>query len=171
MNKRLLEIKKTLQKFISNFEEVSEGEQVFIFEGENIYEGLDVNTRDADANIIPVPDGEYTIKGVKVQIEGGKVTKLPEKENHQEPPKNAPESKEKDGDDKTPTIEELNDLRAENDRLKAENDTMRAELEELKKKPLATPVPQVVKNNANGDTPDVIKGTRYEKAFKVFGSK
>ena len=64
MNKRLLQMKMTLQKFISNFEEVSEGEQVFIFDGDEISEGMEINTRDADANIIPVPDGEYTIKSV-----------------------------------------------------------------------------------------------------------
>jgi len=166
MNKRFLQMKMTLQKFISNFEEVSEGEQVFIFDGDEISEGMEINTRDADANIIPVPDGEYTIKGVKVNIVGGKVGKMPEN-----PPVDAPESKETHEGEQLPTIEEINDLRAENDRLKSENETMRAELEELKKKPLAQPVPQTTQKTDGDKTPETIKGSRYEKAFKVFGSK
>ena len=48
---------------------------------------------------------------------------------------------------------------------------MRAELEELKKKPLAQPVPQTTQKTDGDKTPETIKGSRYEKAFKVFGSK
>lgn len=166
MNKRLLQMKKTLQKFISNFEEVAEGEQVFIFDGEEISEGLEINTRDADANIIPVPDGEYTIKGVKVNIVDGKVAKMPENT-----PANAPQTQNANEGEQQPTIEEMNDLRAERDRLKAENETMRAELEELKKKPLATPVPQTTQKTGKDETPETIKGSRFEKAYRVFGSK
>ena len=138
----------------------------YIFDGDIIREGLEISTYNENGDVVPLEDGEYTIKGVKVNIVDGKVAKMPENT-----PANAPQTQNANEGEQQPTIDEMNDLRAERDRLKAENETMRAELEELKKKPLATPVPQTTQKTGKDETPETIKGSRFEKAYRVFGSK
>ena len=166
MHHRLVEIKKQIGKFIANFSVTAEDGKEYIFDGDIIREGLEISTYNENGDVVPLEDGEYTIKGVKVNIVDGKVAKMPENT-----PANAPQTQNANEGEQQPTIEEMNDLRAERDRLKAENETMRAELEELKKKPLATPVPQTTQKTGKDETPETIKGSRFEKAYRVFGSK
>ena len=148
MNKRFIDQKKTLGKFIANFSTIEEDGKTFIFDGDEVREGLDISTYDENGDVIPLADGEYTIKGVKVKVVDGKVTELPEKDS------------------------KPNELQAKIDELTAENEKLKAEIEELKKKPAAQPVPQRTEMNRHDQTiSDDIKGTKYESAARIFGSK
>lgn len=197
MNPRFVEIKKQIGKFIANFSVTEEDGKTYIFDGDVIREGLDINTYDENGDVIPLPDGEYVIKGVKCNVSEGKIVELPEKDSKEEPtaapgnpneephtesiardgkkdgetePKDAPQ----DAQEATETTAErdavIADLKAENERLKAENEAMKAELKELKETPMASPVPQRTDMSSEADTdiPDNIKGTKYERAYKLF---
>ena len=166
MNKRFIDLKKTLGKFIANFSTIEEDGKTFIFDGDEVREGLDISTYDENGDVIPLADGEYTIKGVKVKVVDGKVTELPEKDS--KPSEEQPsEQKQVSELEKQP-----NELQAKIDELTAENERLKAEIEELKKKPAAQPVPQRTEMNRHNQTiSDDIKGTKYESAARIFGSK
>lgn len=161
MNKRFIDLKKTLGKFIANFSTIEEDGKTFIFDGDEVREGLDISTYDGNGDVIPLADGEYTIKGVKVKVVDGKVTELPEKDSKPIEQKQVSELE-----------EQPNELQAKIDELTAENEKLKAEIEELKKKPAAQPVPQRTEMNRHDQTiSDDIKGTKYESAARIFGSK
>lgn len=198
MNPRFIEIKKQIGKFIANFSVTEENGKSYIFDGEIIREGLDISTYDDNGDVIPLPDGEYTIKGTVVKVADGKVCELPEKNSREaeapanENPTDEPKTEgiarneEKDGGSEqpeanaqpTPNVESqdaekdaiISDLRAENDRLKAENEAMKAELKELKETPMASPVPQRtdMASDESDDVPENIRGTKFERAYKIF---
>ena len=67
----------------------------------------------------------------------------------------------------------IKELMAEIDALKAENDTLKKEIADLKRVPLAEPVPQRTNMSTESivDVPEHIKRTKYEKAFKIFSKK
>ena len=181
MNNRFIEIRKQIGKFIANFSVTEEDGKEYIFEGDVIREGLEISTYDQNGDVVPLPDGEYTIKGVKVVMVDGAVNELPEKESRieasedtppnneapaEEDPQPAPNNEPKDG-------ERVSELTAQVEALKAENEALRKEIEELKSVPMADPVPQRTNMStaANAETPDFLKGTRYEKAYKIFNNK
>lgn len=180
MNDRFIEIKKQIGKFIANFSVTEEDGKEYIFEGDVIREGLEISTYDQNGDVIPLPDGEYTIKGVKVVMVDGVVNELPEKEskveasedtppqdgNAEKDPETAPNNEPKDD-------ERVAELTAQVEALKAENEALKKEIEELKSVPMADPVPQRtnMSTEVNNETPDVLKGTRYEKAYKIFNNK
>jgi regulator of replication initiation timing len=175
MNNRFIELRKQFGKFIANFSVVEDGDKTFIYDAESIHEGLEINTYNEKGDVVPLEDGEYTIDGVKVVVKDGKVNQMPEKESkvEDEKPVESPEKPietlETETDDKDTKIAELS---AENEALKAENETLKAELEELKK-PQAEPVPQRTEmaTHETGEVSENVKGTRFEKAARIFGIK
>lgn len=196
MNPRFIEIKKQIGKFIANFSVTEENGKSYIFDGEIIRVGLDVSTYDDNGDVIPLPDGEYTIKGTVVRVADGKVVELPETNSREEPEpdkdkqtdepnvisahEEAKESKSEPSANAqpTPNVESqtedknaiISDLRAENERLKAENEAMKDELKELKETPMASPVPQRtdMASDESDDVPENIRGTKFERAYKIF---
>lgn len=77
MNRQFIELRKTLGKFISNFsvEKTEDGKEI-IFDGEEVYEGLEVNTYDEKGEIVALADGEYKIMEERVKVVDGKVTEI-----------------------------------------------------------------------------------------------
>lgn len=186
MNKKLVELRKTLGKFISNFSvaKTEDGAEI-IFDGDNVYEGLEVNTYNEKGEVVALTDGEYTINGVKVEVSNGKVAKLIDNEKSELPkdePKDEPNNDVKDDE---PTEVE-NALKDENEALKAEVEALKAEVEkhkanvsdlkkevaDLKKQPMATPVPQRTNMSSNErvEVSDNVKGTKFERACNIFNS-
>lgn len=196
MNPRFVEIKKQIGKFIANFSVTEEDGKAYIFDGDIIREGLDISTYDENGDVVPLPDGEYKVKGVSIVVADGKVCELPEKNSREESApvnenptdepktegiarneekdgKSEPENTPKDAPDTESTDEKdavIADLRAENDRLKAENEAMKAELKELKETPMASPVPQRtdMASQESDDVPENLRGTKFERAYKIF---
>ena len=71
MNNRFVEIRKQIGKFIANFSVTEEDGKEYIFDGDVIREGLEISTYNESGDVIPLPDGEYTIKGTKVIVTDG----------------------------------------------------------------------------------------------------
>lgn len=181
MNNRFSDILKQLGKFISNFS-VQENGIEYIFDGDVIHEGLEISTYDEKGDIVPLEDGEYTIQGIKCIVRDGKVAELPEKESKMENNNNEDENKsdenvgdgEKDPEKPLGNAEyadgRINELLAEIEALKAENEALKKENAELRSVPMDKPVPQRTNMSSESivDVPDHIKGTKHEKAFKIF---
>lgn len=184
MNNRFVQIKKELGKFIANFSVTEEDGREYIFDGDTIHEGLSIQTYDDNGDIVPLPDGEYTIKGVKCVVSDGLVSSLPDKESKvEETPEEKPADKKEDeqqpSDEQQPDdgndeykqqIEQLQaDIASKDARIKE----LEAEVEELKKKPLAAPVPQ--RTDMSDESIYVpsenVKGTKFENACRIFGNK
>lgn len=195
MNKKLVELRKTLGKFISNFSvaKTEDGAEI-IFDGDNVYEGLEVNTYNEKGEVVALTDGEYTINGVKVEVSNGKVARLIDKEKSELPKdgdkKDEPNDKPKDepnddGKNDEPTEVEKA-LKEENEALKAEVEALKAEVEkhkakvsdlkkevaDLKKQPMANPVPQRTNMSSNErvEVSDNVKGTKFERVCNIFNS-
>lgn len=192
MHHRLVEIKKQIGKFIANFSVTAEDGKEYIFDGDIIREGLEISTYDENGDVIPLEDGEYTIKGVKVVIVEGKVSELPDKDskiemNENENVENGNDNAEGEGESQegsegnndmgekpmgnsNDADGRLAELTAQVETLQAENEALRAELAELKAVPMAQPVPQRtnMSTQMGEEVPDHIKGTKYEKAYKIF---
>lgn len=201
MNNRFVEIKKQLGKFIANFSVSEEDGKEYIFDGETIHEGLAVSTYDDKGDVVPLEDGEYTIQGVKVKMLEGKVSELvadgeqkqtelsaeeaaaaaaeanPENgnllntETKVEVEKEEVEKKPEEEVDKDKEIEELKGQISAKDK---EIEDLKKELEELKKKPLAAPVPQRTDMSSHAapyQVPESVKGSSVEDACRIFGSK
>ena len=81
MNSRFVELKKTLGKFISNFSVTTDNGKEILYDGEELHEGLQINTYDAKGDIIPLGDGDYTINGVDVTVQNGAISKISKKDN------------------------------------------------------------------------------------------
>lgn len=170
---RLVEIKKQVGKFIANFSVTSEDGKEYIFDGEIIREGLDISTYDDKGDVVPLGDGEYTIKGVKVKIVNGKVAELIDKVSKLEKPDDTQKDDKKTDTEPVKEDERVAELMSQVERLKSENEALKAELKTLKETPLAKPVPQ--RTNMASQVREVeisenIKGTRFEKACRILGS-
>ena len=188
MNNRFVEMKKQLGKFIANFSVTEEDGKEYIFDGDTIHEGLTIQTYDEKGDIVPLADGEYTIKGVKCTVADGLVSSLPEKESKvEDKPVEKPEGKpgeetKVEVEDKDPNkdyaaqaeqykkeVEQLqSDITAKDKRIKE----LEAEVEELKKKPLASPVPQRTDMSEHGlyEPSDKVKGTKFENACRILSN-
>lgn len=175
MNKRFIDLKKTLGKFIANFSTVEEDGKTYIFDGDEMREGLAVNTYDDNGDVVPLEDGEYTIKGEKVKIVNGLVSELPDKESK---PLDVPEGKDPEvsanlNENLNPDAPETeSELRQQIADLQVELQMLREENEELKTRSAADPVPQRtdMSRYEQASTEDM-KGTRYDRAAQIFGSK
>lgn len=175
MHNRFVEIRKQIGKFIANFSVTEEDGKEYIFDGETIREGLEISTYDEKGDIIPLPDGEYTIQGVKVKVVEGRVSELPEKESKVETkPETEMEEQPQEQEEPTPNPDEketqLSDALNEIERLKAENEALKKELEQIKSVPMADPVPQRTNMSSEevNEVSENVKGTKYEKAFRIF---
>lgn len=174
MNNRLIEIKKQIGKFIANFSVTEEDGKEYVFDGDVIREGLAISTYDENGDIIPLPDGEYSIQGVKIKVTDGLVSEIIDKESKvdgkaevkaETEPVQEPKG---EGDD---TAKQLASALAEIETLKAENEALKKELDELKAVPQADPVPQRTNMSAyERDVPSDIKGTKYEDACRILAS-
>lgn len=176
MNRRFIDLKKTLGKFIANFSTVEEDGKTFIFDGDEIREGLAVNTYDDNGDVVPLEDGEYTIKGVNVEIVGGLVSRLPNKESKpSDEPTDTPHDEPTDlSDPNNPDNpnETEGELRQQIADLQVENQMLREENEELRKKAAGAPVPQHTNmSRYEQASTDDMKGTKFDRAAQVFGSK
>ena len=173
MNNRFVEIRKQIGKFIANFSVTEEDGKEYIFDGDVIREGLEISTYNESGDVIPLPDGEYTIKGTRVIVTDGKVSELPDKESKVEKTTD-PNEKPSELSEETPTDNEgvIAELRQEIAEKESEIAELKKQIEELKNTPLANPVPQRTDMSTEQptDIPDRVKGTKYEKACRIFRS-
>lgn len=175
MNSRFVELKKTLGKFISNFSVTTDNGKEILYDGEELHEGLQINTYDANGDIIPLGDGDYTINGVDVTVQNGAISKISKKDNVAADP-NKEASKEAKADptaDPTadPKADPNKDLVEENKNLKLEIESLKAEIADLKK-PAGKAVEQKTQLSSNSDNKldDRTKGTKFESAYRIFNS-
>lgn len=178
MHSRFIEIRKQIGKFIANFSVTEEDGKEYIFDGEIIREGLEISTYDENGDIVPLPDGEYTIQGVKVKVVEGRVSELPEKESKVETKPETEmqeQAQTQEQEEPTPNPDEketqLSDALNEIERLKAENESLKKELEQIKSVPMAEPVPQRTNMSSESDkeVSENVKGTKFETACRLFG--
>lgn len=170
MNNRFVEIRKQIGKFIANFSVTEENGTTYIYDGDVIREGLDISTYDDEGNVIPLPDGEYVVKGVAIVVADGKVMELPETNslvNDTTEPESKAESTPKTENNNNDRVSELE---AENEKLRTENEALKAELDALKNTPMGKPVPQRtdMASMEDKDVPESVKGTKYERSYKIF---
>ena len=178
MNNRFVEIRKQIGKFIANFSVTEEDGKEYIFDGDVIREDLEISTYNEIGDVIPLPDGEYTIKGTKIIVTDGKVSGLPDKESKAEESKveETPAEPKTDLNEnqETPAEDEgvIADLRQELANKESEIAELKRQIEELKNTPLANPVPQRTDMSTEQptDIPDRVKGTKFEKACRIFRS-
>lgn len=170
MNNRFIEFKKQMGKFIANFSNVVEQDgKSFIYDDLNI--DSVVSTYAENGDVIPLETGSYKIGETEIYVVDGKVSQKPDPDPANDPqndPNNDPQPQNDPVDDKDTTIANLT---AEIETLKAENDSMKAELETLRKQPLVDPVPQRTTPTPPTGVNDDVKGTKYEAACRIFGSK
>ena len=183
-------MKKQLGKFIANFSVTEEDGKEYIFDGDTIHEGLTIQTYDEKGDIIPLEDGEYTIKGVKCTVVDGLVSSLPDKESkvenkpvekpEEKPGEKEPEVKVEDKDPNTDYAAQAEQFKREVEQLQSDIATkdarikeLEAEVEELKKKPLASPVPQRTDMSDDGifEPSEKVKGTKFENACRILGKR
>lgn len=179
MHKRFVELKKTLGKFIANFSTVEEDGVTYIYDGEVIREGLAVSTYDERGDVVPLSDGEYCIKGVKVVIVDGLVHDLPDvtpKPAEVQPTtqlsEQTPEVQEQPSEEQTeqeqsaPTADLMRQIKD----LEDANAALTAEVAELKSRSAAAPLPQQTEMHPTDRKSDMT-GTKYERAAQIFASK
>lgn len=170
MNNRFIEFKKQLGKFIANFSNVVEQDgKSYIYDDLN--DGSVVSTYDEKGDVVPLETGSYKIGESEIYVVDGKVSQKPDPDPANDPqndPVNDPQPQNDPVDDKDTTIANLT---AEIETLKAENDAMKAELETLRKQPLVDPVPQRTTPTPATAVNEDVKGTKFESACRIFGSK
>ena len=182
-----------LKKALLSLEEVTTEEGiVLITDDENLEVGMEVFVDGTDG-LEPAKDGEYTVKGNIVTVEGGKIISIVEKpieqpteetpteetpmeqvETVEEQPTEQPvETVETVETIEGPTTDELqaiiDEQKAMIEQLKAEIETIKAENEELKKKleePAASPAEEDFKNQKPNENEKKIDFSKYIKRNK-----
>ena len=146
-----------LKRALLNLGEISTNEGLLIYDGENLEVGKEVFV-EGDEGLVPAKSGLYTYNNEIIEVEGGVVKTISEKEVEQpteEPVKPVEEQMEEQPKEEPmeeqpnetpieepivegPSIEELNAIIEEQksviEGLKSEIETIKAENEELKKK-------------------------------------
>ena len=162
-----------LKRALLNLGEISTNEGLLIYEGDNLEVGLEVFV-DGDAGLEPAKDGLYTYNNEIIEVEGGVVKTISEKEVEQ-PTEEVVEEvietiEEKPTEPMEPSIEELKNLIEEQkamiEQLKSENETLKAEIEDLKKKleePLSEPAEEEFKNQKPNEKETKIDFSKYIK--------
>ena len=182
-----------LKKALLSLEEVTTEEGiVLITDDENLEVGMEVFVDGTDG-LEPAKDGEYTVKGNIVTVEGGKIISIVEKpieqpteetpteetpmeqvETVEEQPTEQPvETVETVETIEGPTTDELqaiiDEQKAMIEQLKAEIETIKSENEELKKKleePSAQPAEEDFKNQKPNENEKKIDFSKYIKRNK-----
>ena len=180
-----------LKKALLSLEEVTTEEGiVLITDDETLEVGMEVFVDGTDG-LEPAKDGEYTVKGNIVTVEGGKIISIVEKPIEQpteEPVKPVEEEQPMEEQPKEepmeeqpteepivegPTVDELNAIIEEQktmiEQLKSEIETIKAENEELKKKleePAAQSAEEDFKNQKPNENEKKIDFSKYIKRNK-----
>lgn len=182
-----------LKKALLSLEEVTTEEGiVLITDDETLEVGMEVFVDGTDG-LEPAKDGEYTVKGNIVTVEGGKIISIVEKpieqpteetpteetpmeqvETVEEQPTEQPvETVETVETIEGPTVDELNviieEQKAMIEQLKAEIETIKSENEELKKKleePAAQSAEEDFKNQKPNENEKKIDFSKYIKRNK-----
>ena len=182
-----------LKKALLSLEEVTTEEGiVLITDTDDLTVGLEVFV-DGTEGLEPAKDGEYTVKGNIVTVEGGKIVSIVEKpieqpteepvkpveeqpmeEQPMEQPTEQPvETVETVETIEGPTVDELQTIideqKAMIEELKAEIETIKSENEELKKKleePAAQPAEEDFKNQKPNEKEKKIDFSKYIKRNK-----
>ena len=184
-----------LKKALLSLEEVTTEEGiVLITDDETLEVGMEVFVDGTDG-LEPAKDGEYTVKGNIVTVEGGKIISIVEKPIEQpvetvveetpmeeQPKEEAMEEQPKENPMETPieepivegpTVDELNviidEQKAMIEELKAEIETIKSENEELKKKleePAAQSAEEDFKNQKPNEKEKKIDFSKYIKRNK-----
>ena len=168
-----------LKRALLNLGEISTNEGLLIYDGENLEVGKEVFV-EGDEGLVPAKDGLYTYNNEIIEVEGGVVKTISEKEVEQPTEEVVEEVVETVEEQPTeepivegPSIEELNAIIDEQksviEGLKAEIETIKAENEELKKKleePAAQSAEEDFKNQKPNENEKKIDFSKYIKRNK-----
>ena len=181
-----------LKKALLNLGEISTNEGLLIYDGENLEVGKEVFV-EGDEGLVPAKDGLYTYNNEIIEVEGGVVKTISEKEVEQptgeeQPTEETPMEQVKPEEQPTeqpvetvetvetvegPTVDELNAIideqKAMIEQLKAEIETIKSENEELKKKleePAAQSAEEDFKNQKPNENEKKIDFSKYIKRNK-----
>lgn len=178
-----------LKRALLNLGEISTNEGLLIYDGENLEVGKEVFV-EGDEGLVPAKDGLYTYNNEIIEVEGGVVKTISEKEVEQpieevveevveEPMEEQPmeeqpvETVETVETIEGPTTDELNAIIEEQksviEGLKAEIETIKSENEDLKKKleePAAQSAEEDFKNQKPNENEKKIDFSKYIKRNK-----
>ena len=183
-----------LKKALLNLGEISTNEGLLIYDGENLEVGKEVFV-EGDEGLVPAKSGLYTYNNEIIEVEGGVVKTISEKEVEQpteevveevveetpmeeqpmeEPMEEQPnETPIEEPIVEGPTVDELNAIIEEQkamiEELKAEIETIKSENEELKKKleePAAQSAEEDFKNQKPNEKEKKIDFSKYIKRNK-----
>ena len=176
-----------LKRALLNLGEISTNEGLLIYDGENLEVGKEVFV-EGDEGLVPAKDGLYTYNNEIIEVEGGVVKTISEKEVDQpteepvKPVEEVVESMEEQPVETVetvepivegPSIEELqaiiDEQKAMIENLKSEIETIKAENEELKKKleePAAQSAEEDFKNQKPNEKEKKIDFSKYIKRNK-----
>ena len=176
-----------LKRALLNLGEISTNEGLLIYDGENLEVGKEVFV-EGDEGLVPAKDGLYTYNNEIIEVEGGVVKTISEKEVEQpteevveevvetveeQPTEQPVETVETVETIEGPSIEELNAIIEEQksviEGLKAEIENLKVENEELKKKleePAAQSAEEDFKNQKPNEKEKKIDFSKYIKRNK-----
>ena len=166
-----------LKKMLLSLSEISTNEGLLIYDGDNLEVGDEV-FMEGDEGLTPAKDGFYTYDNEIIEVEGGVVKTISEKEVIQpEETIETPMQEEEKPEEKMetpivggPSIDELQAIIEEQksmiENLKSENETLKVEIEDLKKKleePLAQSAEEEFKNEKPTEKETKIDFSKYIK--------
>ena len=166
-----------LKKMLLSLSEISTNEGLLIYDGDNLEVGDEV-FMEGEEGLTPAKDGLYTYDNEIIEVEGGIVKTISEKEVEQpieevvEEVVETTEEKpvEEEPMEESSTIDDLNSIideqKAMIETLKSENETLKAEIEDLKKKleePLSEPAEEEFKNQKPIEKETKIDFSKYIK--------
>ncbi len=173
-----------LKRALLNLGEISTNEGLLIYDGENLEVGKEVFV-EGDEGLVPAKDGLYTYNNEIIEVEGGVVKTISEKEVDQPTEEVVEEVVEEQMEEQPvetvetvetvegPTTDELNAIIEEQkamiEQLKAEIETIKSENEELKKKleePAAQSAEEDFKNQKPNENEKKIDFSKYIKRNK-----
>ena len=179
-----------LKRALLNLGEISTNEGLLIYDGDNLEVGKEVFV-ESDEGLVPAKDGLYTYNNEIIEVEGGVVKTISEKEVDQpteevveevveEQPMEEQPTEETPTEQPTeepivegPSIEELNAIIEEQkamiEELKAEIENLKTENEDLKKKleePAAQSAEEDFKNQKPNEKEKKIDFSKYIKRNK-----
>ena len=173
-----------LKKALLNLGEISTNEGLLIYDGENLEVGKEVFV-EGDEGLVPAKDGLYTYNNEIIEVEGGVVKTISEKEVEQPTEEVVEEVVEEQMEEQPvetvetvetiegPTVDELNEIINEQksviEGLKSEIEGLKKENEDLKKKleePAAQSAEEDFKNQKPNENEKKIDFSKYIKRNK-----